>query len=211
MQKAVSLTSGRTRARRTLMNRRAGHLAVMSMMTWLEACGGGGGDGGGDGPRPPVINQRVGATCTAFAPAPPARITSLTTADISALANATEDGRQLVAFLGAPVCGVDVFDLQYGTTGAVGERTSASAALMIPTGNAASCQGPRPIVLYGHGTTFQRGYSMGFFRTSGDPTGAGLANAFASHGYIVVAPNYAGYDCSELPYHPYLVAAQQSQ
>ena len=38
-----------------------------------------------------------------------------------------------------------------------------------------------------------------------------MALFFAARGYIVVAPNYAGYDTSTLPYHPYLVAAQQSK
>jgi hypothetical protein len=38
-----------------------------------------------------------------------------------------------------------------------------------------------------------------------------LAALFASQGYIVVAPNYAGYDTSTLPYHPYLIADQQSK
>ena len=38
-----------------------------------------------------------------------------------------------------------------------------------------------------------------------------MAALFASQGYIVVAPNYAGYDSSTLPYHPYLVADQQSK
>ena len=37
-----------------------------------------------------------------------------------------------------------------------------------------------------------------------------MASVFASQGYIVVAPNYAGYDTSTLPYHPYLNGAQQS-
>jgi len=34
---------------------------------------------------------------------------------------------------------------------------------------------------------------------------------FAAHGYIVVAPNYAGYDTSSLPYHPFLNGDQQSK
>ena len=38
-----------------------------------------------------------------------------------------------------------------------------------------------------------------------------MAALFASQGYIVVAPNYAGYGSSALPYHPYLVADQQSK
>jgi len=46
-----------------------------------------------------------------------------------------------------------------------------------------------------------------------DPTnteGALIAATFAAQGYIVVAPNYAGYDISTLGYHPFLNAAQQS-
>lgn len=38
-----------------------------------------------------------------------------------------------------------------------------------------------------------------------------MAAMFAAQGYIVVAPNYAGYDTSPLPYHPYLNADQQSK
>jgi alpha-beta hydrolase superfamily lysophospholipase len=34
---------------------------------------------------------------------------------------------------------------------------------------------------------------------------------FAAQGYIVVAPNYAGYDKSTLPYHPYLNGDQQGK
>src|SRR5215467_5562489 len=34
---------------------------------------------------------------------------------------------------------------------------------------------------------------------------------FAAQGYIVVAPNYAGYDTSPLPYHPYLNADRRSK
>ena len=37
-----------------------------------------------------------------------------------------------------------------------------------------------------------------------------VAAMFAAQGYIVVAPNYAGYDISTLGYHPFLNAAQQS-
>ena len=38
-----------------------------------------------------------------------------------------------------------------------------------------------------------------------------MAALFASQGYIVVAPDYVGYNGSTLPYHPYLVADQQSK
>ena len=36
-----------------------------------------------------------------------------------------------------------------------------------------------------------------------------VESGLASQGYIVVAPNYAGYDTSTLTYHPYLVGEQQ--
>jgi hypothetical protein len=51
----------------------------------------------------------------------------------------------------------------------------------------------------------------------GDPTNDAYSESaligamFAAQGYIVVAPNYAGYDASTLPYHPYLNADQQSK
>ena len=64
----------------------------------------------------------------------------------------------------------------------------------MPKGDSATCRGPRPIVLYGHGTTFSRGANTAAIRVNG--TGRPLAIAYAGHGYIVVAPNYAGYRLS---------------
>src|SRR6202000_1572333 len=66
----------------------------------------------------------------------------------------------------------------------------------------------QPIVLYAHGTQTDRAFTM--TDLSNDEALA-LAALFASQGYIVVAPNYAGYDTSTLAYHPYLVAAQQAR
>ncbi len=113
---------------------------------------------------------------------------------------------------GAPTCGFDVQRIRYNTVGGAGEATTASAALMVPTGTAANCTGPRPIVLYAHGTTPDRSYNLASF----DPTNAAYGEAllvaamYAAQGFIVVAPNYAGYDSSPLSYHPYLNANQQS-
>ena len=82
---------------------------------------------------------------------------------------------------------------------------------MVPLGGDAQCRGARPILLYAHGTTTDRAFDM--TNLQGDPNGEALIMAalFASQGYIVVAPNYAGYDVSSLLYHPYLVADQQSK
>ena len=38
-----------------------------------------------------------------------------------------------------------------------------------------------------------------------------MASVFAAQGYVVIAPNYAGYDTSSLTYHAYLNADQQSK
>ncbi|MGM8871686.1 alpha/beta hydrolase family protein [Psychrobacter sp. 2Y5] len=110
-------------------------------------------------------------------------------------------------------CGVTIEKVSYATVGAAREATNATAALMIPTGDSDKCQGDRPVLLYAHGTTTDKGYD---FTQVGNPNNpaAGestlIAANFAAQGYIVVAPNYAGYDESELDYHPYLVAEQQS-
>jgi hypothetical protein len=116
---------------------------------------------------------------------------------------------------GAPACGVDVVYFRYRTIGGAGEPATASGALMIPQGDAAACVGPRPLMLYAHGTTAYRQYNLADI-TQTDPEndgageGLGVAAMYAAHGYIVAATNYAGYAGSDLPYHPYLNADQQS-
>jgi hypothetical protein len=109
-----------------------------------------------------------------------------------------------------PVCTVSVYHFEYYTVGAKAESTTASAALMIPSGSG-SCSGPRPIVEYAHATSPDQTFDISDLSRSDNDEGLLLAAAFASQGYIVVAPNYAGYDTSTLDYHPYLVADQQSK
>ncbi|MGB2139837.1 MAG: alpha/beta hydrolase family protein [Psychrobacter sp.] len=110
-------------------------------------------------------------------------------------------------------CGVTIEKVSYPTVGAAGEATNATAALMLPTGDSDECQGERPVLLYAHGTTTDRGYDFTQVGNVNNPAvgeSTLIAANFAAQGYIVVAPNYAGYDDSELDYHPYLVAEQQS-
>ncbi len=113
--------------------------------------------------------------------------------------------QQLLSLSGAPVCEVLIYKIQYETVGGAGEATTASAALMVPTGIDTGCTGSRPIVLYAHGTTTDKTFSM--TDLSNDEALA-MAAVFASQGYIVVAPNYAGYDISTLGYHPFLNGSQ---
>jgi len=138
----------------------------------------------------------------------PPELLSTVTAPALLLELNTATNQQLLSLSGAPVCDVLIYHIQYTTVGGANEATTASAALMVPTGFGASCTGARPILLYAHGATTDRAFNMANMQNAETLL---LAAVFASQGYIVVAPNYAGYDTSTLPYHPYLIADQQSK
>ncbi len=142
---------------------------------------------------------------------PPAEIGSYAAADLLSLLGVSTLGKELLQLAYSPICTVNVYQLQYETVGAQNEPATASGALMVPGGSDPSCNGARPIVLYGHGTTADRNYNIANIAASGDDEGLILAAVFAAKGYIVVAPNYAGYGTSSLTYHPYLDADQQSK
>jgi len=119
--------------------------------------------------------------------------------------------QQTLTLSGAPICDISVYHIEYNTVGGAGETTTASAALMVPSGTDARCNGPHPIVLYAHGTTTDRSFNIADLSNSQNAEGLLVAAFFAARGDIVVAPNYAGYDTSTLSYHPFLVAEQQSK
>ncbi|MEC5214667.1 acetyl esterase/lipase [Polaromonas sp. CG_9.5] len=144
---------------------------------------------------------------------PPPRTAFFTASDFTAKLNASDNGRNLLAIAGKPKCGVDVQYIKYGTVGGAGEPTDASGALMTPSGGP-GCTGSRPIVLYAHGTTTVKSYNLANLLDGNAPAyseAALIAATYAAQGYIVVAPNYAGYDSSKLAYHPYLNADQESK
>jgi hypothetical protein len=147
-----------------------------------------------------------------LAVSPPLRVASVDAATFQAQISATASGAQLLQVAGAPTCGVDFYYITFWTLGALGETTESSGALMVPTGAAPACSGPRPIVLYGHGTQFEKSFNIADATkfTTTNAEGAVLAATFAAQGYIVVAPNFAGYDISTLGYHPFINASQQS-
>jgi acetyl esterase/lipase len=140
---------------------------------------------------------------------PPFRIASLNAATFGAELGATSSGAQLLQITGAPTCGVDFYYIKFWTVGGAGEATESSGALMVPTGGP-GCSGPRPILLYAHGTNPDQALNIADITVPSNTEGALIAAMFAAQGYIVVAPNYAGYDISTLGYHPFLNAAQQS-
>ena len=167
----------------------------------LAACGGGGGSGTGSN-APGATPQRG-----TLLQSPPALLSTLTAPDLLLQLNVATN-QQLLSLSGTPICDILFYDIEYETVGGANEATTASAALMVPTGLGANCTGARPILLYAHGTTTDKSFNMTNLQNAET---LALAALFASQGTIVVAPNYAGYDTSTLPYHPYLIAGQQSK
>lgn len=186
--------------------------AALGASILLAACGGGGG-GGNAG----ITNANPGRG--ELMQSPPIRTTSLSAADFTAELQASTNGLgALQLSTGSTTtplpCGVDIQYIKYGTVGGHGESTTASGALMVPTGIGGTCSGPRPILLYGHGTNITKRFNIADITDSTNPAYSEailLASLYAAQGYIVVAPNYAGYDSSTLPYHPYVNADQQSK
>src|SRR5581483_10214464 len=128
---------------------------------------------------------------------PPPKTGSFSPSDLLSMLSGNSDASQLLKLAFLPLCTVDVYHLQYETVGGQGEATTASGALMVPGGSDPSCQGQRPVVLYAHGTSAEKAYNIANLAgTSGNINDEGvlLAAVFAARGYIVVAPNYAGYD-----------------
>ena len=141
---------------------------------------------------------------------PPFRIASLDAATFKGELAATSSGAQLLQIAGDPSCGVDFYYVKFWTVGGANETTESSGALMVPTGAAPACSGARPIVLYAHATNTDKTLNIADITNTSNSEGVLIAAMFAAQGYIVVAPNYAGYDISALGYHPFLNAEQQS-
>jgi Prolyl oligopeptidase family len=183
------------------MLRKIGVLGVAVAALGLAACGG--------------SNSPTGSVATSTARGtlvdnPALRVASLSAAAFTAQLNATSSGPQLIQLAGTPACGVDFYYFKYWTVAPDGTAQMASAALMVPTGTAAPCTGPRPVVLYAHGTTTDSAYNIADISdasNSANSEAAAVATVFAAQGFIVVAPNYLGYDISTLGYHPYINGA----
>lgn len=133
----------------------------------------------------------------------PALVQAMSTSQV----NDAITGDALIVVTGKAKCAVSVYKLQYNTVGGRSEPTTASAAVFVPSGGD-GCSGPRPVVEYAHGTSTDRTRDVTQIGT--DTESLAMLGLFAAQGYLVVAPNYTGYDTSTLPYHPYLVAQAQA-
>lgn len=173
--------------------------------TALAACGGGGSDG------PAIDNSLARGSLVANPPNQvpiPQPDGSYAKTLEPALFKAKLDAAGLTPITGVPKCAISVYYMEYGTVGGAGEKTNATGAIMVPSGADPACSGTRPVLLYAHGTSYDKNYN---FAQIDKNTEASLAAAmYAAQGFIVVAPNYAGYDVSKLPYHPYLNAEQSA-
>jgi dienelactone hydrolase len=140
----------------------------------------------------------------------PTLVASYSPDELLALASSNEVTQLLLEEVLTPECRIDVYHFEYHTIDPAGDITPASAALMVPNDSASPCQGERPIVLYAHGTNTDKAFNIADLEASDNTEGLLMAGVFAAEGYIVVAPNYVGYDTSTLGYHPYLNGDQQS-
>lgn len=181
-------------------------VALFALLLLLAACNGGGGGGNSS------TSSNTPGTLIEISSTP------LVSRNASSFWNELNTSQNFLAPMlaaygkqpGNPMpCGVDSYHIAYVSVGGAKEVTQASGAVMVPTGTAPDCNGARPILLYAHGTAIDRNFNIADYINNGE--GNLIAAMFAAQGYIVVAPNYAGYDTSTLAYHPYLNASQQSQ
>jgi hypothetical protein len=176
-------------------------LPLMAVVALLAACGGGSNNGSMTAPESnPTRGQLLGT---------PTMVGSYSTSDLLSQLTTDPLGKLLLQLTFSPTCTITVYHMEYETVGGASEATTASGALMVPSGSSATCQGARPVVMYAHGTNASKTFNMANITTNSEALL--MAAVFASQGYIVVAPNYAGYDTSTLAYHPYLNGDQQSK
>jgi hypothetical protein len=197
-------------------------LGTLAIALTLTGCGGGGSD---PGANPLTLDTSGERGALIASPAP--TITFFRAAQLEALL--TSAAPEILAVSGAPLCDLAVHKFEYSTVDGSGAVAKASAALMIPTAlsdpanQGASCAGPRDIVLYAHGTTVEKDYNIANVAdlstttnltgevNAGASEGALLGALFAAQGYVVIAPNFVGYDSSTTSYHPYVNHDQQAK
>lgn len=124
------------------------------------------------------------------------------------------EGTTVSSKIDDPICGITVHYINHTTTGVAGEATNATGAVITPNGNDAICQGERPITLYAHGTNSDKNYNLAALNDPSNPAylkSLVVAATYVGQGDILVAPNYPGYDKSDLSYIPYNTMEQGKQ
>lgn len=181
------------------------HAAWAVVFPLLIAACGGSNDGNGPGNPEPPAPQRgelIGEATLRATYSP---------AELLAIASSGDVSQAILEQILTPECSISVYHYEYRTVDPAGELTPASGALLVPNDAATNCQGGRPIVLYAHGTNTNKAYDLSDLESANNSEALLIAGMLAADGYIVVAPNYVGYDTSTLGYHPYLNGDQQSK
>ena len=186
-------------------------ISILAGCLMLQACG---------GSQSPAGTQLAHPNAGQLLQNPPPRLLSLSARDFTD--ELLQGGSAGQALLGlstgdntgktALKCGVDVYYINFASVDGQNLPATSSGAIMVPTGGS-GCSGSRPIIEYAHGTNFDHNYNIANLGDNTNPAyDEALMNAalYAANGYIVVAPNYVGYDSSTTAYHPYLVKQQQS-
>ncbi len=184
-----------------------------TVVATLPGCGAAAKAGSVKKPAPPVVTDAPTSAARGTLLQPPTRVHAWDPVGFKSHALTFGDYGSMVGELTGPLlCGIDVYHFKYSTVGAANEPTTATGAIMVPTGGA-QCIGARPMLLYAHGNTRYRSANMADIRPDSPlgHTALVAASLYASQGYVVVAPNYAGYDTSNLGYHPHHIADQQSK
>ncbi|MES2758322.1 MAG: prolyl oligopeptidase family serine peptidase [Pseudomonadota bacterium] len=174
----------------------------------ISACGGSGSGPGGGGTQapPPADAPPAQAPERGNVVAGPSAVgPKIDPGVLAVLLESTFAGATRIT--GNPQCAISTYTVKYHTVGGAGEATESSAAIVVPSGSAAACTGTRPVLLYAHATAFEKSFDMADLQ--GNREAQLVAAMYAARGFIVVAPNYAGYAGSALSYHPYMNAEQQ--
>lgn len=154
--------------------------------------------GGSDSPTPPTPPAPVAGDLLSHQV-----LATLSAAQINALAA----NQGLQALTGEARCDVKWVALDYASTGAHGEDTNVTGALLVPTGDDAVCTQEAPLLAYARGTDPDKTRRMANPENSESFM---LAAFFAAQGYAVVATDYLGYGGSSYAFHPYLHADSQA-
>ena len=162
--------------RASARNRNLGLVTIVACSLALAACG----SSSDDDERAARAGRPAGPRLADQSP--PARTASLTPGDIAAALTNQPGAEYLLDLIVAPKCGIDVHQVQYNTVDPTGAATTASAAMMIPTGSDPVCQGPRPIVLYAHGTAAQRSLNLANISNEDNLEGLFAATVFTTQG-----------------------------
>jgi len=197
------------------MSKLGGMLWAGVVVVSLAACGGGTSTSS-DAPPGTTSSNPTGSTSTQRGTLVGESLTaSLSASQLTANLNSIANGSLVLQWGGPLSCTINVYHIEYWTvapppSGGTPSPTLVSGALMIPAGPAPQCSGPRPILLFAHGLTDDPTINMTDLSNL-TPGGMDAAAIFAAQGYIVVAPNYPGFDISTLGYYPFLNADQNAK